>query len=65
MGGGVEVLLEATGVELGLGFDFVDALRMSMSQTDPREAEWDLQWWYGWVSRSGIPEMKKVPSSRF
>lgn len=47
-------------LQTGKAFNHVDALRSIMAQTDVQTAEADLKWWCGWVSRSRIPEMKKV-----
>lgn len=47
-------------LQTGKAFNHVDALRTIMAQTDVQAAEADLKWWCGWVSRSRIPEMKKV-----
>jgi transposase len=50
-------------LQTGKAWNHVDALRDIMKQRDAAAAERDLKWWCGWVSRSRIPEMKKVAKS--
>ena len=50
-------------LQTGKACNHVDALRDIMKQSDAAAAEEDLKWWCGWVSRSRIPEMKKVAKS--